>query len=66
MSGFDFRDLSRKLEKLNGLEVDVNTEDSVDVVVQKLRREIKRHRAYEPTSSELRVIAQDMLKEARR
>ncbi|MBT2514681.1 hypothetical protein [Arthrobacter sp. ISL-30] len=72
LSGFD--DLSRQLKdfgdsvvKLDGLTVGIDPDtDSVSAVLDKVRQEIRRKGAYEPTASALRDIAQDMLNDARR
>jgi hypothetical protein len=62
----DLRKLGERVGKLNGLSVRVEPTDSVPVVVEKLKREIRRKGAYEPSASELRGMAQDMVNEARR
>ena len=60
------RKLSDGVEKLDGLTVNIEPTDSVTTVTEKLRREIRRTGAYEPSASELRGIAQGMVDEARR
>jgi hypothetical protein len=62
----DLRKLSEGVGKLDGLSISIVPTDSVPAVVEKLRREIRRKGAFEPSASELRGIAQDMVSEARR
>lgn len=62
----DLRKFSEGVGKLNGLSVSIEPTDSVSTVVEKLKREIRRKGAYEPSASELRGMAQDMVNEARR
>lgn len=62
----DLRKLGERVGKLNGLSVSIEPTDSVPTVVEKLKREIRRKGAYEPSASELRGMAQDMVNEARR
>jgi hypothetical protein len=62
----DLRKLGERVGKLNGLSVRIEPTDSVPVVVEKLKREIRRKGAYEPSAPELRGMAQDMVNEARR
>ena len=64
LKGLD--DFGKKVGRLDGLSVPVSPADTVSAVVEKLRREIRRTDAYEPTESELRAIAQRMIEEAKR
>lgn len=58
--------LSKGISKLDGLSVSVEDGDTISSVTAKLRREIRRSGAYEPTDSELRDIARQALADAKR
>jgi hypothetical protein len=62
----DLRKLGERVEKLNGHSVSIEPTDSITDVVEKLKRDIRRKGAYEPSASELRDVAQVMANEARR
>lgn len=71
ISGFD--DLSKDLgkfvdnvAKLDGLTVSIQPSDTVANVEDKIRREVARRGVTGVTPSEVRSMAQDMHKEARR
>lgn len=57
--------LNEQAGRLDGLTVRVDPTDSLEVVINKLRQEIRRTDALELPESQLRDIAQNMLQEAR-
>lgn len=70
ISGMDefirgLENLNEQAGRLDGLTVRVDPTDSLEVVINKLRQEIRRTDALELPESQLRDIAQNMLQEAR-
>lgn len=61
-----FDDLERQAKAWGEVKVNVEPHDTVETVMRKLRAEGKRRRALELSNSDLRGIAQDVLREARR
>ena len=61
----DLENLSERAGRLDGLTVQVDPADSVELVMDKLRQEIRRNDALELPEADLRGIAQNMLEEAR-
>lgn len=62
----DLQNLSRQAQNINKVRITITATDTEASVTQKLKAEFKRQNAYEFTDKELREMARDELKKARR